>query len=68
MYLTDYFTVPNCVIGTPALSLPCGYSKSGLPIGFQFFGQPQSEELLYKAAYAFEQSTDYHLNNPTGYE
>jgi len=68
MYLADYFTVPNCVIGTPALSLPCGISKEGLPIGFQLMGPTLSEELIYQTAYAYEQSTDYHLKNPIGYE
>jgi aspartyl-tRNA(Asn)/glutamyl-tRNA(Gln) amidotransferase subunit A len=68
MFLADCFTVVNCVIGTPAISLPCGYSAEGLPIGFQFFGPRLSEDLLYKVAYAFEQSTDYHLKNPDGYE
>ena len=68
MYLSDYFLTPNCIIGTPALSLPCGYSKENLPIGLQFFGPPLSEDLLYQVAYAFEQSTDYHLQNPEDYE
>ncbi len=68
MYLADYFLVPNCVIGTPALSLPCGYSQKGLPIGLQFLGPRLSEELIYQVAYAFEQSTDHHLRNPKGYE
>jgi aspartyl-tRNA(Asn)/glutamyl-tRNA(Gln) amidotransferase subunit A len=68
MYLNDYFTVPNCITGMPALSLPCGYSSSGLPIGFQFIGPRLSEELIYQAAYAYEQSTDYHLKRPQGYE
>jgi len=67
MYLADYF-MANCTIGTPAISLPCGFSTEGLPIGFQFFGPRLSESLLYKVAYAFEQSTDYHLKNPGGYE
>jgi len=68
MYLADYFTVPNCVIGTPAISLPCGFSSSGLPIGFQFLGPQLSESLLYKAAHAFQQTTNFHLKNPKGYE
>jgi len=67
MYMADYF-MANCVIGTPAISIPCGFSSSGLPIGFQFFGPRLSEALLYKAAYAFEQSTDYHLKHPKNYE
>ena len=68
MYLADIFTVPNCAIGTPGISIPCGFSKENLPIGFQFLGPRLSEELLFKVAYAFEQSTDYHLKHPTNYE
>lgn len=69
MYMADYFTVPNCVAGLPALSLPCGFSKdSNFPIGFQFIGPRLSEELLYKVAYAYEQSTDFHTKFPEGYE
>jgi aspartyl-tRNA(Asn)/glutamyl-tRNA(Gln) amidotransferase subunit A len=68
MYMTDFYTVPTCVIGTPGLSLPCGFSQEGLPIGFQFLGPALSEELIYQAAYAFEQSTDYHKKVPAGYE
>lgn len=68
MYLGDLFTVPSCVVGYPGLSIPCGFSKSNLPIGFQFLGSRLSEELLFKVAYAFEQSTDYHLKHPKNYE
>lgn len=68
MYLADYFTVPNCITGNPALSIPCEFSKDNLPIGFQFIGPRLSEELIYQVAYAFEQSTDYHLKTPKGYE
>ncbi len=68
MYLADQLTVSNTVIGTPGISLPCGFSREGLPIGFQILGPRLSEALIYKIAYAFEQSTDYHLKNPVGYE
>ncbi|MBD3273332.1 Asp-tRNA(Asn)/Glu-tRNA(Gln) amidotransferase subunit GatA [Candidatus Dependentiae bacterium] len=68
MYWADYFTVPNCITGNPALSIPGEFSKDGLPIGFQFIGPRLSEELIYQVAYAFEQSTDYHLKTPKGYE
>ena len=68
MYLNDYYTIPNCITGMPALSLPCGYSQNNLPIGFQFIGPRLSEELIYQVAYAYEQNTDHHLKNPTGYE
>ncbi len=68
MYLGDYFTVPNCITGLPALSLPCGFSSTGLPVGFQFMGPRLSEELLYRVAYAYEQSTEHHLKTPGGFE
>ncbi|MBD3231911.1 Asp-tRNA(Asn)/Glu-tRNA(Gln) amidotransferase subunit GatA [Candidatus Dependentiae bacterium] len=68
MYMADYFTVPNCITGNPALSIPCGFSKDNLPIGFQFIGPRLSEELLYQVAYAYEQNTDYHLKNPKGFD
>lgn len=68
MFLADYYTVPNCVIGTPGLSVPCGLSKEGLPMGLQFLGPRLSEELLYKVAYAYEQSTEHHLKHPANYD
>lgn len=68
MYLNDYFTIPNCITGMPALSLPCGFTKENLPIGFQFIGPRLSEEKIYRAAYAYQQSTDFHLRHPQGYE
>ena len=68
MYMSDYFTVPNNATGMPALSLPGGFSKDGLPIGFQFIGPRLSEELIYRTAYAYEQQTQHHLRHPAGYE
>lgn len=68
MYLNDYFTVPNCITGMPALSLPCGYSKAGLPIGFQFIGPRLSEALLYRVAHAYEQSSEHHTKRPSGFD
>ena len=68
MYMSDYFTVPTNCVGLPALSVPSGFSKTGLPIGVQFIGPRLSEELIYRAAYAYEQSTEHHLKHPVGYE
>ncbi len=61
MYLADYFTIPNCVIGTPALSVPCGLTSKGLPMGIQFLGPKLSESTLYKVAYAYEQALGLQL-------
>ena len=59
MYLSDVCTIPANLAGLPAISLPCGF-ENGLPIGLQFVGKPLSEETLLRAAYAFEQATDFH--------
>ncbi|MDQ5890623.1 MAG: aspartyl-tRNA(Asn)/glutamyl-tRNA(Gln) amidotransferase subunit [Candidatus Dependentiae bacterium] len=67
LYMADYFTVPNCITGLPALSIPCGYAPNGLPIGFQFMGPALSESLLYQVAYAFEQNHDYHTQYPAAF-
>jgi len=67
MYMADYFTVPNCITGLPALSIPCGYTDSDLPIGFQFMGPRLSEDLLYQVAYAFEQAHEYHTHFPRAF-
>ncbi len=60
MYMADYFTVANCIIGTPALNVPNGFNRSGLPLGIQFMGPALSESLLYKVGYAYEQATEYY--------
>jgi aspartyl-tRNA(Asn)/glutamyl-tRNA(Gln) amidotransferase subunit A len=59
MYLSDIFTIPVNMAGTCALSLPCGFSEQGLPIGLQLIGQPFAEAELLQAAYAFEQVSDF---------
>ena len=60
IYMSDYFSVPICIAGLPSLSIPGGFSKEGLPIGFQFVGPRLSEELMYQAGYALEQHTGFH--------
>ena len=60
MYLSDIFTIPVNLAGTCAVSVPAGLSQSGLPIGLQLIGKPFGEESIIKAAYAFEQATEWH--------
>jgi len=60
MYLSDIFTIPVNLAGTCALSLPCGISTKGLPIGLQLIGKPFAEGELLRAAYAYEQATAWH--------
>ncbi len=67
MDLQDYFTAPANLTGTPAIAVPCGFTKDKLPIGFQLMGPNLSEELLYKAAHAYEQKTQWHTMHPAGY-
>jgi len=60
MYLSDIFTIPVNLAGTCGVSVPAGFSQTGLPIGLQLIGQPFGEESIIRAAYAFEQSTPWH--------
>jgi aspartyl-tRNA(Asn)/glutamyl-tRNA(Gln) amidotransferase subunit A len=60
MYLSDIFTIPVNLAGTCAMSLPCGFSPDGLPIGLQLIGKPFGEAQLLQAAYAFEQASEWH--------
>ncbi|MEH1943340.1 MAG: Asp-tRNA(Asn)/Glu-tRNA(Gln) amidotransferase subunit GatA [Nostoc sp.] len=64
MYLTDLMTIPVNLAGLPSLSLPCGFDDRGLPIGLQLIGNVLEEELLFQVAYAYEQSTTWHLRKP----
>ena len=61
--LTQY-TRPFNLNGFPAITVPCGFSKEGLPIGLQLAGRPFTEESVLRAAYAYEQSTEWHLRRP----
>ncbi|OGC19077.1 aspartyl/glutamyl-tRNA amidotransferase subunit A [candidate division WOR-1 bacterium RIFOXYC2_FULL_37_10] len=60
MYLSDIATIPVNLAGIPAISIPCG-NANNLPIGLQIMGKAFDEETILKAAYAFEQNTDWHL-------
>jgi len=64
MYLSDIFTLSANLAGIPGMSVPCGFSSDGLPIGLQIMGKHFSEEVLFKAAYNFEQATDFHKRKP----
>lgn len=64
MYLADILTVPINLAGLPALAVPCGFSKSKLPIGMQIIGPQLSEELLFCLGYFYQQETNWHLKIP----
>ncbi len=59
MYLMDVFTLPCNLAGLPGLSLPCGFTKPGLPIGLQILGKPFDEARLLRIARAFEREHDF---------
>ncbi|MBM3264989.1 MAG: Asp-tRNA(Asn)/Glu-tRNA(Gln) amidotransferase subunit GatA, partial [candidate division Zixibacteria bacterium] len=56
MYLSDIYTVPVNLAGAPALSVPCGRSSNGLPVGLQIVGPHFGEETILRLAYALEQA------------
>ncbi|MFT8352485.1 MAG: Asp-tRNA(Asn)/Glu-tRNA(Gln) amidotransferase subunit GatA [Clostridium saccharoperbutylacetonicum] len=56
MYLADVYTINVNLAGNPAISIPAGKSKEGLPIGIQLMGDMLSEETIFKAAYSLEQA------------
>jgi len=64
MYLNDVFTIPGNLAGIPGISVPCGFSVTGLPIGLQVLGRPLDEPRLLRAAYAYEQATPWHSRRP----
>ena len=60
MYLDDLYTVSANLAGLPGISLPCGLSQEGLPIGLQLLAPPFEEERLLRAAAMFQSATDWH--------
>jgi aspartyl-tRNA(Asn)/glutamyl-tRNA(Gln) amidotransferase subunit A len=64
MYLTDIFTLSANLAGIPGMSVPCGFSEQGMPIGLQLMAKHFNEEMLIKVAYNFEQATDFHKKKP----
>jgi aspartyl-tRNA(Asn)/glutamyl-tRNA(Gln) amidotransferase subunit A len=64
MYLQDLYTVTANLAGVPGISIPCGFTASGLPIGLQLQAPPFHEERLLRAAYMFQQQTDWHTRYP----
>ena len=67
MYLSDLLTIPANLAGLPALSLPCGFDKAGLPIGLQLIANVLDEGTLLKVAYQYEQAAAVMTNQPDGH-
>jgi aspartyl-tRNA(Asn)/glutamyl-tRNA(Gln) amidotransferase subunit A len=64
MYLSDIFTISANLAGVPAISIPCGFTSDSLPIGLQMIGKHFDEETIFRAAHAYERSTDWHRRKP----
>jgi aspartyl-tRNA(Asn)/glutamyl-tRNA(Gln) amidotransferase subunit A len=64
LYLSDVYTVSCNLAGIPGLSIPCGFTKTGLPIGLQLLGAPFEEEKLLRVARMYEAATDWHTRRP----
>ncbi len=58
------YTSPGNLAGVPGLSINCGFTSDGLPVGLQLVGRPFDEPTLFRAAYAYEQATDWHTRRP----
>ncbi|MDO4432292.1 MAG: Asp-tRNA(Asn)/Glu-tRNA(Gln) amidotransferase subunit GatA [Aerococcaceae bacterium] len=65
MYVADLLTVTANLVGIPAISIPAGFDRQGLPIGLQLMGKPLDEATIYQAAHAFEVQHDYVNQKPT---
>ncbi|RKD21072.1 aspartyl/glutamyl-tRNA amidotransferase subunit A [Ammoniphilus oxalaticus] len=64
MYLNDICTAPVNLAGIPAISVPCGLTNDGLPVGLQIMGKHFDESTVLRVAHAFEQQTDHHSARP----
>ncbi len=64
MYLSDLLTIPANLAGLPAISLPCGFDKTGLPIGLQLIGNVFDEGKLLQVANQFEKAAEVYKNRP----
>jgi len=64
MYLSDIYTISVNLAGIPAISIPCGFTKAGLPVGLQILAKPFGEEIIFRVAHAYEQNTPWHTMKP----
>jgi aspartyl-tRNA(Asn)/glutamyl-tRNA(Gln) amidotransferase subunit A len=64
MYLFDLYTASTNLAGIGGISIPCGLSSGGLPIGFQLQAPPLEEERLLRGAHMFQAATDWHRKRP----
>lgn len=63
-YLGDQFTVSANLAGLPAISVPCGFTQSRLPVGLQLMAAPHREDVLLSLAARWQEVSDWHLRSP----
>lgn len=68
MYLNDIYTIAANLAGLPAMSIPCGFSKEGLPVGLHVVGNYFDEARMLNVAHRYQQTTDWHTRMPQGIE
>jgi len=64
MYLSDIFTISCNLAAVPGMSIPCGFSEKGIPIGMQLLASNFDEQTMFKAAYSYQQATEWHKQFP----
>jgi aspartyl-tRNA(Asn)/glutamyl-tRNA(Gln) amidotransferase subunit A len=64
MYLSDIYTISCNLAGLPGISIPCGFTRAGLPVGLQVLAAPFEEEKLLRVARMYERATDWHARRP----
>jgi len=62
--MADALVEPSSIAGLPGINVPCGFSKEGLPTGFQLIGPQFSESKILNVAHIYEQATEWHLQKP----
>ena len=63
--MADALVEPSSIAGLPGINVPCGFSKQGLPVGFQLIGPQFSESLILNAAYQYEQEKEWYKQKPS---
>ena len=64
MYLSDIYTISVNLAGIPAISIPCGFTRKGLPVGLQILSKHFNESMLFRLAHTYEQNTEWHKLKP----
>ena len=67
MYLNDIYTIAPNLAGLPAMSIPCGFGKSDLPVGLHMVGNYFAEARMLSIAHQYQQATDWHARQPAGF-